>query len=285
MYQKFIDQNPILNRYNDYRSQNPDATIPFQNNRLIHENFHVANSLNMLVNNHRTATGNFTMPTTTAASHNIPIQTAIKNGNIIENLLRPTLVVRDNADVKSRYEKRYQEQEAAREGKQNIRMTNTPYKNIITDERHSMAHKKVENFTLDDLLVHKTDKRFDADLEKFQQEFQEIDDKRAQENKQLEIDFHIDNYSTHKEKFEYSEAIVRNMACNQPGFDKNKEESIKFFKKLQKKAEKDKKLVDELLMSFDDSIVGKNELPCQKTSGSKPKKAKQKSSSKNISNL
>ncbi|XWV26528.1 hypothetical protein QJ857_gp0539 [Tupanvirus soda lake] len=52
MYQNLANNNPLLNQFNGYMSQNPNV-IPFQNNQLINNNVHVMNNLNNYVQEHR----------------------------------------------------------------------------------------------------------------------------------------------------------------------------------------------------------------------------------------
>ena len=93
MYHNLINQNPLISQFNGYISQNPNTT-PFQNNQLINQNPHVINNLNQLVHQHKMVQQNTknhqqTMP-------NITDKTPVKNINVIEEMLKPYKITKNN---------------------------------------------------------------------------------------------------------------------------------------------------------------------------------------------
>lgn len=187
-----------------------------------------------------------------------------KNMNIIEEMLKPQKIMKDNKDVETNFEKRNTIQSDAKKGKINIKITNTPYKNIIKDK---IITKDVDKVELSDLLVHKSKKEIDADINKFNEDLHKKEDEKEKINDELQIEFNIDNYDKHKKKFEYNETFIRNLYFEENTFDESKQDYIDFYKKKQKEAEEGQKLCDHILRNIvDEGIVSKDELPTQEES-------------------
>lgn len=264
MYQNLANQNPLVSHFNGYMAQNPNL-VPFQNNQLINNNVHVMNNLTNSIRQHQMVQQNIPMyqqqmrNTPTMMPKNIK-----KNANLIEEMLKPVKIVKNentNKDVNSNYRVRKDVQKQAKKGKINIKMTNTPYKNIIKDK---IITKNVEDVKEEDLLVHKSMRGIDDNIEKFKQELNIKEQEKQKINDELDIEFQIENYDKHKKKFEYKESFIKNLPYEEKTFNENKEDFIDFYKKKQKEAEEGMKLCDQVLHNMiDEGIISKDELPTE----------------------
>ncbi|AYV85481.1 MAG: hypothetical protein Satyrvirus19_3 [Satyrvirus sp.] len=269
MYGNIANKNPIITQFNSYMVQNPNI-IPFRNNELINNNVHVINNLNNLVHQNRIVQQRMK---NVQPNENKPSQLICeKNGknesneNIIAKMLKPQKIVKDNSDIPSNYQVRKNIQEKAKKGEINIKMTNTPYKNIIKDR---IITKNVNEITKDDLVVHKSVKEIDANIEKFEKELNIKENEKEKINDELKIEFHIDNYDSHKRNFSYKETFIRNLTFEQNTYNETKQDYIDFYRQKQKEAEEGQKLCDEILHNYnidDEGIISKDELPATKDS-------------------
>ncbi|AZL89484.1 hypothetical protein QKC54_gp0338 [Megavirus baoshan] len=272
MHHNLANQNPMINSFNTYTVQNPNI-IPFQNNQLINNNVHVMNNLNNFVQHHKMVQNNMSH---LQQQNNIPIpkiptnipvlpqNNSKKKFNIIEEMLKPQKIKKDNKDVESNYKIRENMRQNILKNKFDFEMTNAPYKNIIKDK---IITKNVKDVKKEDLLVHKSIKGIDDDREKFNIELNTKNQEKEQINNELEIEFNIDNYDKHKKTFEYKETFIRNLAFEQNVFDENKQDCIEFYRKQQKEAEKGKNICDEIIRNIvDEGIISKDELPTENDS-------------------
>ena len=251
MYSNMANQNPLVNQFNGYMSQNPNS-IPFQGNQLINQNVHVMNNLNSLLQQQRSTS----LPT--ARKKN----TASKsNSNIIEDMLKPQKISKTNKDISPNYKIRQEEYKLDDSGKlsNQFKVTNSPYKNIIKDK---VITKDVSSITENDLIVYKSNKTIDANPQRFNTELGLKELEKDQINTELKIEYHIDNYNRHKKNFEYNETFIQSVPYNQNTFDESKKDYIDFYCQKQKEAEEGKELCDKILhLIKDDGIVNTDELP------------------------
>lgn len=262
MYQSFANQNPLINQFNGYVLRNQNM-VPFQNNRLISNNVHVMNHLNDYIQQYRIIQQKIPLDQKVNKPDTITVidnsQKNTKSKNIIEEILKPQKIIRDNKDVEANYRARKKSQKQSKKGNINIKITNVPYKNIIKDK---IITKKVEDVTVEDLIVHRSQKEIDADREKFEKELKDKNNEMEKINEELKIEFNIENYDKHKKKFEYKESFIKNLAFEQSTFDENKQDYINFYQRKQKEAEEGKKICDQILHSImDEGIVNRDELP------------------------
>lgn len=253
MYQNLADNNPLITKYNGYTKEN--NKVPFQNNELINNNVHIKNNLNNLVRNYKSS------PKKINKIQKIN-EMKKKDYNIIEDILKPQKIKENNKDVNINYNVRKELQENAKNGKIDIKITNEPYKNIIKDK---IITKRVEDIRPEDLIIYKTNKLIDADINIFKNN---LELKRCEEeniNNDLNIEFNIKNYDKHKQNFEYKETFIKNLTYTEKTFDENKSDYISFYKKKQKEAEEGKKLCDQILRNIDNDIINKSELPTENT--------------------
>lgn len=267
MYQNLANQNPILSQFNGYMMQNQN-NVPFFGNQLINQNPHVMHNLNTFIHSQKTNQANIMNYSQTNISSKSKNKKS--NSNIIEEMLKPQKIIKDNKDVSSNFRNRKDVQKQAKKGNIGIIMTNAPYKNIIKDK---IITKDVDKVKLEDLLVHKVDKKIDADVEIFNKELDTKEKEKENINKELEIEFHIDNYDKHKGKFEYKQTFIKNMAFEQNTYIETKQDFIEFYRQKQKEAEEGQKLCDELLHNMvDDGVISKDELPTLSPSDSEERK-------------
>lgn len=263
MYQNLLNKNPLLNQFNGYITENPNIT-PFQTNQLINNNVHIMNNLSNLIQQHKNVQQKMNEQNYTKSRFVSDTKSNQKNKkqniNLIEEMLKPQIIEKNNSDVSSNYQVRQNIQENAKSGKSNIKITNAPYKTIIKDK---IISKNVNDVKKEDLIVHKVVAGIDSNLEKFNNDLSIKKLEKEKVNDELNIEFHIDNYSKHKKKFEYKETFIRNMAFEQNTFDENKQDYIDFYRTKQKEAEEGKKLCDEILHRIDTSIINKDELPTE----------------------
>ena len=281
-YQNLVASNPLVNRFNGYMQQNP-AFVPFQNNQLMNQNVHVMNNLNNNLRDHRNQNNQNNQmrqpqieqmqsyqnqnQNNAQSRQRIPNRNNNRSNNastrrgmnIIEEMLKPQKIIKgENKDVAKNYKSREQAMENYRKKKENIQITNTPYKSIIKDK---IIDKKVEDVKLRDLVVHKTGES-DRNKKKFVGEFQRKRKEGIEINDELKLDFSVRNYNSHKKKFEYKESYIRNLAYEENTFDETKQDYIQFYEKHQKEAEKGKKICDDILYDMGKSgIISSEELP------------------------
>ena len=240
MYQNIVSQNQLLNVYQKY---NTSSNVPFRDNELINKNMHVMNNLNELIREHKNPGNKKQRPT-----HNRE-----KSKNIIEDMLAPYVVARDNKDV----ELNYKHVETSR--RENIKITNTPYKSIIKDRP---INKQVNDVKPDDMIVHKAIKGIDDNRTIFEKELSNKKANFVKINDELEMEFHPNNYELHKKKFEYKETFIRNLGYEEKIFDDNKKDCIDFYNKKQREICQGQQLCDQILHSIvNDDIIDKSELP------------------------
>jgi len=296
MYQNIAQQNPMITKFNGYLAQNPNTT-PFQSNQLINNNVHVMSHLTDFVQDHRNLQQNIpqyqqqlnqqqstqsTLSTLSTLSAERLVDPRIRDSgstinakpnlrsnpkastkskiNIIEEMLKPQKISKDNnKDVSSNFKAREKIQTDAMNGEVNIKMTNVPYKCIIKDK---IVTKAVIDVKVEDLLVHLVNKEIDADVDKFNLELAIKEEEEEKINDEIKIEFHIDNYDTHKKKFEYKETFIRNMRYEENTFDENKQDYIEFYKQRQRDTFEGQKVCDEILRNFtDNEIISNDELP------------------------
>lgn len=268
MYSNLANQNPLVNNFNAYMTQNP-TVIPFQNNSLINNNVHVLNNLNDLIAQNKNIQQNIStnqknILQNTENTRNTSNKKTGKTLNIIEEMLKPQKITKDNnKDSEIKYRAKAEDYKLDKEGRlaKKFKITNAPYKNIIKDK---VITKDVDQVKENDLLVHKSVRNIDANREKFDKELEAKMDEKDKINDELKIEFHIDNYDKHKKNFEWKETFIKNLAYEENTFDETKQDFIEFYRKKQKEAEEGKKICDQILHSIvDDGIINKEELPTE----------------------
>jgi len=262
MNPQLINTNPLINRFNGYATQNP---IPFQTNQLINQNPHVTNHLNDFIKQHNYVQHN--VPAFQQQINNLRPEKSVrlptnkknnnKKNNIIQEMLKPQKIEKDNKDVAGNLKERENKQK-----NEEFTITNDPYKNIIKDK---IIKKPWDQIKQSDLVVH-TVTEADKDKNKFDKEIRVKEEEKKKINKELKIEFHIDNYSNHKDSFEYNKSFIKNLAYDSKNFDENKDDYIEFYRKHQKEAEAGQELCDKILHDMVDSgLIKPEELPTNDT--------------------
>lgn len=275
MYQNMISTNPIIGNFNTFMTKNPTNT-PFQSNKLINENILAMNDLSNSMQKQR-SNQNYKQATQTSQT-NQKSQTSQpnqkyqqkqssistnKNINVIEELLKPQKILRENKDVKANFTAEINERDAECDDKyhnKKFQKTNQPYKNIIKDK---IITKNILDVTKEDLIVHKVSK-IDSDLDIFTTETSIKDIELKKINEELLIEWSIENYDKNKKKYDYKETLIKNMAFEATSYDENKQDYIEFYTKKQKEAELGTELCDRVLHKLlNDGLIKPEELPTE----------------------
>lgn len=259
--------NPIVRNFNAQRS---NSTMPFQQNKLISENVHVQNNLNLLLQQNKfgqTQANHRPDPQQKISKNNPNITTGglrTTNINIIEKMLQAQSVSDlNNDDVKKNFKQLTTDREKAKKRTEEtseleIPITNAPYKTIIKDK---IINKPVDKIKEDDLIVHKST-NLDADIKIFKAEQRAKKKQLKKINKDLDIEFHIDNYDKHKKKYEFKEVFTRNLEYDSNTCAENKQDYIEFYRKKQKEAEAGAELCDRILNDLvNTGLIKPEELP------------------------
>lgn len=273
MYSSLSNQNTLLTKYNTFVQQSTN-NIPFRNNNLLNQNVNVVNSLHNLVaqkkvnrDTNRSGTAIYgntsgTIETNTQKKgRNRKENNMNRETNVIESMLRPQKIVKDNKDVNSSYYAKKQNMKSAREnakkGKLEYTILNTPYKPIIRDR---IINKKVEEVKREDLQVHKVT-QLDKDVNLFETEKQKKVGDREQYEKELKIQFCFENYEKCKEDYELKHSFIKRMEYENKTFDRSKEDYISYYKKTQKDMEQGKKEQDAIIkQTIETGLVRPEEL-------------------------
>jgi hypothetical protein len=264
MFENYASQNTMLNTFNSYKATH---TVPFKNNNLINQNIHVMNNLNNNMRQHQVVKNNMPqyqeqLQSARGRQREQQSKRQGKSGmNIIEEMLKPVDMSKtDNKDISSNYKVRNYSQKKAEKGKeQEFKITNQPYRVIMKDR---IIKKDVHDINENDILVHKVNKKIDADVTMFKKELLQKEEGMEKVNDDLEIEFHIDNYDSHKKKFAYKESFIKNLEYEESTFGDNKQDYIEFYEGKQKEAEEGKKLIDEALHYVENNdIIAIEEIP------------------------
>jgi hypothetical protein len=129
--------------------------------------------------------------------------------------------------------------------------TNQPYKNVIKKELFDKEYKKYykdDIFKKDissrnELIVHKVIKNIDADEDLLEAEFLLIQEILEKHNGELKNIYSSSNENKYKKEFEYAQKYRYRLEYN----PKDSEELKDFYKKEQKKINKENKMLDQLI--------------------------------------
>ena len=271
MYNSIANNNPLLNSFSSYANKNP-TSVPFNSNDLIKNNVNIMNNLNnyiyesKMIDSPQNNNNIYNNNNNTNKNANRQ-KTSVTNMNIIEKMLEPVKIIKDkksNSDIKSNFITRSKIQESAKNTKGcksgiiGIERTNAPYKAIIKDK---IISKPVTEVVEEDLIVHRTVKGIDDNVDNFVHDLNSKNSEVDKINDELKVEFDISNYDKHKRKFEYKQTFVRNLAYEENGFDENKTDCIEFYKKKQRDAEKGIETCDTIYKTLlDANIIDENEL-------------------------
>jgi hypothetical protein len=143
--------------------------------------------------------------------------------------------------------------------------TNQPYKNIIKKEAFDKEYKKYYKDDIfkrdvnnrDELIVHKVIKNIDADEDLLEAEFMLIQEILEKHNKELKSIYTVSNENKYKREFEYAQKYRYRLEYN----PKDSEELKDFYKKEQKKINKENKMLDQIIdMLVEQEDLSKDEI-------------------------
>lgn len=270
--------NPLINKFNAYKTH-IQQSVPFQGNDLIGQNVHVKNNLEDSIQMHRLQKKSPSTKTESRGS-----LSSLKSGSssqkkntvggkmsIIENMLKPQKIEKNNnSDVTSNYTirekkqtnyvlKRYDNEPVSKDVAEEFVLSNAPYKSILKDK---ILTKAAKDIVKEDLEVHKVKKEIDANIEIFEKDHIKKNISLKEINDELDIEFHQDNYDTHKAKFEYKQSFIKTMVYENKNFNENKDDYLDFYRKEQKKIEDGIDLCDRISKMIDNQdLIDINELP------------------------
>ncbi len=138
--------------------------------------------------------------------------------------------------------------------------TNQPYKNIIKKEAFDKDYKKYYNDNIfnkninnrNELIVHKVIKNIDADEDLLEADFLLVQEILEKHNKELKSIYSVSNENKYKREFEYAQKYRYRLEYN----PKDSEELKDFYKKEQKKINKENKMLDQII----DMLVEQDDL-------------------------
>ncbi len=143
--------------------------------------------------------------------------------------------------------------------------TNQPYKNIIKKEAFDKDYKKYYNDNIfkkdinnrDELIVHKVIKDIDADEDLLEADFLLVQEILEKHNKELKSIYSVSNENKYKREFEYAQKYRYRLEYN----PKDSEELKDFYKKEQKKINKENKMLDQIIdMLVEQDDLSKDEI-------------------------
>jgi hypothetical protein len=143
--------------------------------------------------------------------------------------------------------------------------TNQPYKNIIKKEAFDKDYQKYYKDDIfkrdvnnrDELIVHKVIKNIDADEDLLEAEFLLIQEILEKHNKELKSIYTVSNENKYKREFEYAQKYRYRLEYNPKDSEKLKD----FYKKEQKKINKENKMLDQIIdMLVEQEDLSKDEL-------------------------
>jgi len=176
---------------------------------------------------------------------------------LIDAIIKPIKVVKESkelilkktSDIKTLYDKPKENPYVKQLW--NTR-TNDPYKKVL-NLKNEEYKKKISHQT--DLIVHKTTI---ADKEHLMREYEELKDVLELHNNELKIIYSTSKEDEHKEKFVYNNLYKYRIRHDAKDYNDLKEDHMKVYKEEQKKLEKDKQRMDEILelVLSNDDVTG-----------------------------
>ncbi len=120
--------------------------------------------------------------------------------------------------------------------------TNSPYKNILKDEDYKKEFNKK-----DDLIIHKVT---NADKIGIEEKFIGLIESLEKHNNELKLIYSFSKHNEHIKDFEYNHAYKFRIKHTPSDHSDLKQDNLDYYKDEQKKLEKDKQKVDEIIESL-----------------------------------
>jgi len=246
---RFLGYNNNLLR-NHHQNMNTN-NIPFQNNQLLRNNPNYISSIN---NN------NFQQKLYMAKMEQLNRAKKVNNMNVSDNdlynyVINPIKVEKATAaEINREYNdrnqnyiieydknKKYMGNKVVREWWK--KRTNQPYKNILKKENYIKKIRKKS-----DLIIHKVT---DDDKIGLMNELEELENILEKHNNQLSIIYSKNEKLKHKKKFQYNNVYKYRLKHNVKDFNELKD----FYKKEQKKIEREDKRIDNMISHLMDADI------------------------------
>jgi hypothetical protein len=234
-----IRQNNLISNFHNYNQQLNNQYPDFQNNPLLQlnnqKNKKIDSSLLKHIENLKKAQELKTLQKVNE------IERIFDKNTIIKSVIKPLEITKPNkGEIISEYKK--QEQNYSN----NLRelwkkRTNQPYKNILKNENYNKDFKKKE-----DLIVHKVTDQ-DKNKDKLDTDYKSKEKDLEKHNNELKSIYTLSKEIEHKQKFKYENKSKFKVKYDPKDYDELKKDQIEFYKKEQKKLDKDKKKVDDII--------------------------------------
>lgn len=241
----FINNNLIAG-YQKFQKDN----IPFQNNPLLNNNPHFNNMINnqqmqmMNVYNHMMKYKQAQEMKKLQKTNDV---TTVFDKQIVhESVIRPLKIERsDPGKIKILYDDRQSQWENEKRTAWAQR-TNQPYKNIIKDQSYNkfIGKQKIDK---DELIVHRVT---DSDKIGLNEEFEDLVRILEKHNNDLKVIYSTNKELEYKKKFEYNHREKYRILYDPKDYKDLKKDQLEYFKKEQRKLEKDKKSIDDIIESL-----------------------------------
>jgi hypothetical protein len=248
--------NNLLNMYQNFRTTN----VPFQNNSLLSNNIRFQNAVqnNQIGNKLRTFDTMrelMIQQKIQELERNNQLDRLLDKKKVYECLINPIKVEKPNQNeiikksdmLEVSMEPQLKEYWKTR--------TNQPYKEILKKEmleKYKIEYKR-DFKDKKDLVIHKTT---EADKIGLMDEFQKVQNILEKHNKELQVVYSASKENEHKKKFEYNQRFKYRLKYDPADFNDMKKDRVEYFKKQQKKLEKDKEKIDNII----ESLVNAGEL-------------------------
>jgi hypothetical protein len=181
-------------------------------------------------------------------------------GDLFNELLGSQESRTSNMDIENNYKIKMTEMEKIKAQKDIDRTIKpVPYKPIIKDRimsEHLAVGKEKE------LIVHKSDKNTDANMNKFTKELTIRNIDRNKLDTKLKIEFNVKNQNRHENKFAEATAYAKAISPETATFSDKKGGSIDYYKQRQQEREKNLKLCELILsVTQNTQVMNESELP------------------------
>lgn len=240
-----MQNNQLLNQWNNMQRQN----IGYQNNALLRNNMMMKTRMEQL---------NYIKQM--QQLRQIQLREQMKNSmkEHTKNLLTPIKIKENNKDVAKKFNERkkhlkrekYRKQIIDQHTNQEIKIDNTPYKQIMVDKKYGGTDYKKKHTKKSfnkDVVVHKVTKK-DKDIKKFKEDLEQKEKKILKQDNTLKKIYSSEQEEEHKKKFEYRKTYVyRTSDNNSSTHNELKDDKIDYYEKRQKEWEKNNIKVNNII--------------------------------------
>ena len=247
MINPMMNQNPMINpMMNQNQMINPMMNQNQMMNPMMNQMMN-QNPMNGNGNRNRNRNKNSDMNSTMNQFERMKLKA--KGGNLIEQLLKPIKLEKNNVEVEKSYNKASVERNEKRPEYVRYDITNNPYKNILknVDYKKHIADPK-------DLVVHKTTEK-DRDKAMIEKELKEKEEQLRDHDGIIKQEYSSDRKEFHEKNFIYKASYVERIKHD----TNTHSDLIDFYKNHQKKQEEGINKIDNILISLKDQGLLKTE--------------------------